>query len=197
MILVEKTNNKKTGPIAVTHLAQSTCPKTCPLYKKGCYAEKGTQWLTTNALNKREISALESASMEIESLKKRKGTGPLRLHIVGDFISQAHLNYATWVTRSQTVWAYTHNWRNLRPTTMSVLASVHSIDEAKQAHSEGWVPAIVVEDFKSSTMYEQDGFKILPCPEQTGKKATCKDCLICTHSRELHAKKVVIAFKKH
>lgn len=39
--VTKKSNNKKTGPIAVTTTSSDSCPSSCPLSKSGCYANGG------------------------------------------------------------------------------------------------------------------------------------------------------------
>ena len=197
MIYVEQTSNRKLGSISATHLGQVTCPNDCVFRNSGCYAETGPQGFTTRRLAKSKISALQSANDEIESLRNRKVKTPIRLHVVGDFISQPHLGLATYHLKCVTAWSYTHNWRNLVPTTLSVLASVENLDDLALAKSKGWACAIVVNEFKSHSKYSVGGHDVIPCPQQTGRAQTCKDCLLCTKADYLKSKNLSIAFAVH
>jgi len=41
VIAVEKSQNSKTGEVAVTYAPIHSCPKTCPFLDSGCYAQYG------------------------------------------------------------------------------------------------------------------------------------------------------------
>jgi len=56
---------------------------------------------------------------------------------------------------------------------------------------------MVVESHESTTAKEQDGFTLIPCPQQTGRVKDCAACKLCTQDKKLHAKKAVITFAIH
>src|SRR3990167_9127530 len=89
VIAVEKSRDSKTGLCAATYAAQQTCPPSCPLLNKGCYAQKGHTGLHTSRLNKasttltpNQIAAQEAR--KVRTLAKSKHPLNLRLHVVGD-----------------------------------------------------------------------------------------------------------------
>lgn len=80
--LVEKSNNKKTGPIAVLTSSFITCPDNCPFKRNGCYANGGPLRLHWDKVTRGERGYRFS---ELESELKLKGKGQkIRLFQAGD-----------------------------------------------------------------------------------------------------------------
>src|SRR3712207_595599 len=47
-----RSKNRKLGDAAVTYVSQQSCPRTCPFYRAGCYAEQGPMGMfVTSRLN--------------------------------------------------------------------------------------------------------------------------------------------------
>ena len=83
--VLESTDNRKTGPVAVTWVSQASCPADCPFLRSGCYAESGNAGFTTARLNraaKRSPAVL--AREEARGIDWLSGYNLLRLRIVGD-----------------------------------------------------------------------------------------------------------------
>ena len=210
----EKSKNGKlsvTGNVSATSAAQESCPKTCPFYKNGCYAEDGPQGaFVTSKLNKAAAaaaaSALDVAIAEAAAIDKLSGKRALRLHVVGDcatdetaeIVSAAAARHRAKAGRP--VWTYTHahvdvkreSWGNV-----SVLASCEKTSELAAARARGYATAVVVSEFKTDKLYVDGGEKILPCPEMTGRAASCEDCRLCWDDARLRAAGITIAFKAH
>ena len=66
-IAVELSKNSKTGPVAASYAGQQSCPASCPLKGKGCYAEKGRIGIHTRRLNGANGSYLAIAKAEAGS----------------------------------------------------------------------------------------------------------------------------------
>lgn len=210
--LVEKSNNSKTGNIAVTYTTiKGTCSDDCPLKDKLCYAQTGMVGVNLARLDKafNGESPEEIAKQEIQTLvaarddQKRR---PLRLHVAGDtrtrkaarIISKAA---AIWANKNGgVVYTYTHSWRNIPRSLfgkVSVLASVEKPAEIKQAKDQGYAAAIVVEKFESTKAYYMGEHKIVPCPAQTRDSVTCASCKLCFNADKLNKIGVTIAFEAH
>lgn len=205
---VEKSANAKIGNVSATYASQKTCPSSCPFYKSGCYAESGNTGFQTNRLNKAaaELDAQALAENEASAIRDLSGSLPLRLHVVGDCqtdsaaatVSAAAADYAA--KHGQTVWTYTHAWRDVNRESwqeVSVLASTESIQDAKLAMLKGYAAAIVTSMHKDSKAYVENGVRVIPCPQQTGKSANCESCKLCWNADRLHASQSVIAFETH
>ena len=66
-------SNKKTGPIPVTTSSENTCPSTCPLYGKGCYAKAGPlalHWRKVSDENEKRSLSFSDFIAGIKSLPK-------------------------------------------------------------------------------------------------------------------------------
>src|SRR5262245_63271856 len=82
---VETSTNAKLGPVSATYASQASCPRSCPWFGKGCYAEQGFVGLQTRRLNRSAVrGALRIARAEARVIDALTGDRLLRLHVVGD-----------------------------------------------------------------------------------------------------------------
>lgn len=207
VIVVAKSANAKTGKIATTYAAQTTCPSDCPLKNHGCYAEGGMVGMHTRRLNSNAggLSIEELAQMEADEIDKLNVKTPLRVHVVGDCKTDAAAKLVSGAMErfkkrsGQPAYTYTHAWRRVSRSSWgdaSVLASCENAEQIKQAHSRGYAAAVVVDSFPSDKAYMLDDVKVIPCPAQT-KGKTCDACRLCMHSDKLLHSKNTIAFSVH
>lgn len=197
-------NNSKLGKgVSTTYLPVGTvenggtCPATCPFLGNGCYAQKGN--VNMHQRSTAGCNPVDEADA-IAKMEPKPGD-MLRLHVSGDFVSNAHLKAVDkacgeWIAKGgDKPWAYTHNWRHLNPENakhFSLMASVHSLEEADQAKAKGWKCfALAVPNFDGPKAFSVGEHKVVPCPNQTQEAKTCKDCKLCTTG------KVNVAFAKH
>lgn len=207
-MLVLKTNNSKLGGVAATYSSiDSSCPTSCALKDNGCYAQLGFVGIHTSKLNKKKSTPREVAREEAkqikQAIKEEKNTKPLRLHVAGD----CRTNEAAAILAEATkewgypVWTYTHAWKDVSRSSwgnkISVLASVDNIKEIKSARRKGYAPAIIVDKFLSKKAYEFNGFKLIPCPNQTHENITCEKCKLCWNDKKLKTLNAVIGFEAH
>jgi hypothetical protein len=211
-LAVASSANAKIGMAAATYASQASCPKTCPFFKKGCYAEHGPVGITTLNLNRvEENNPTAIAQSEADAIDLLPGILPLRLHVVGDcateesarIVSEAAERYSTrWRKRTadMPVWAYTHAHDVPRDAwgKVSILRSCESMSQVVQAHEDGYAAELTVGAFEQDSAYDLgDGFVGIPCPQQTGKVKTCIDCGLCMRDSKLHDSKRVILLKAH
>lgn len=213
VVVTGVTDNRKTGPVAITYAAQGSCPVTCPLKGAGCYAESGPCGIITKQLNEAgtgltpdEINEAEAAG--IDTLTTR---GDIRLHGVGDCrTNHGAATVATAVGRyldrahvDARAWTYTHAWwavdkRSWGP--ISVLASCHSFDDAEIAMAKGYAASVIVERFLTQSWWTVDTpagrIKVIACPYQT-KGVQCIKCRLCMDDEKLRKSRTVIAFEAH
>lgn len=210
VIFREKSQNSKISTdssVNTTWVSQHSCPTECPLKDKGCYAQLGYAGMITARLNRNETSDhIEIANAEAKSIKESEATRPLRLHSVGDcktdkaayIVSEACKEYTQ--KHGQKVWTYTHS-KNVRRSSwqnVSVLSSCENMTQVKKQHKKGFATALIVHNFEKQTTYDLgEGFKGIPCPQQTGKAKDCKSCQLCWNDTKLHAAKRVILFVPH
>src|SRR5262249_56953925 len=98
------------------------------------------------------------------------------------------------------VWTYTHAWRTVARESwgesVSVLASVETVRDARAAMAAGYAAAVVVSAFERPTAYQVDGTTVIPCPEQT-RGITCRECGLCRDDERLRSAGLVIGFRAH
>lgn len=203
---VEISDNAKLGKISATMASQVICPKSCPLYNNGCYAQSGRANLTTSRLNSSEIKfPLAVMKIHAEKIRQLSGRRMLRLNVVGDCDFDEGAKILAQAAKEHTekygmpVFTYTHGHETKRESWggISVLRSCETFGQVKKAHEDGFAAAMVVDTHDSPNAVKHEEFTIIPCPQQTGKAANCASCKLCTQGDKLHAKKAVIAFAIH
>lgn len=216
VILTPHSENRKTGPVAVTYASQTTCPSSCPLLGKGCYAENGPMRTITKRLadGAEGVSAVEVAREEARLIRATPAVSDLRLHGVGDckddecasIVAEACGEY---LGRGESfgvkAWTYTHAWRNVCRDSwgvVSVLASCHGVPEAEEAMRLGYAAAVIVDAFedggKAWREYGdgEEPVRLVPCRFQVDK-TPCKQCRLCMDDAKLLESNTVIAFAAH
>lgn len=219
--LVEKSQNSKLGNIGATYAPiEQTCPDSCELKDKVCYAQSSFVGIQnarlTKAARRGKYTALQLARIEAKLIaalpmenKYRTGQKPLpvlRLHVSGDsrtvkgtkLISKASAKY---IKAGGKVYSYTHAWKKvprLAWGNVSILASVDSVADADKAVARGYVPAIVVEKFDGKKAFKMEGSNVsfIPCPNQT-MGLTCEQCMLCMRADNLSHGNRGIAFAVH
>lgn len=204
---VEISQNVKTGFVSATYASQKSCDSDCPFLGKGCYAEHGYANVTTQRLNKdADDDLIAIAQEEAALIDGLSGKFDLRVHVVGDcktddtatIVASAMKRHRR--KKGRKAWTYTHAWRKVAKASWlgeSVLASCETPNEVLQAKEKGYAAAIVVEKFEREKLYEKDGIRLLPCPNQTSRKLTCADCGICMNASALERTGITVAFEAH
>jgi hypothetical protein len=208
----ERSQNQKLGGVSTTYAAQVSCPDTCVFRNNGCYAESSGPigWMTTRmntAAAEAAATIMDVANAEAESIRGLTGKRDLRLHTLGDCktnesartVAGAAMEHMAKFGRR--AWTYTHGWMAvLRESWLgvSVLASCETVKQVRLAHARGYAAAIVVQEHpEDGKAYKSEEYTIIPCPEQTGRAASCAECRLCWDDQKLHARKAVIAFATH
>jgi hypothetical protein len=216
-IAVERSRNKKIGKVAITHASQLSCPNSCPFFNNGCYAEGGRMRVSvTSRLNAAsaadpKATPYKIAMDEARAIDKLPANRHLRLHGVGDAKTNAAAQLLGAAVRRYKarakvkgkivyVWTYTHAWRTVLRLMwskhISVLASCETSADIRAARERGYATSIVVPEHLSDKVYEWEGEKLLPCPEQT-RGVTCDKCRLCWNDDRLREKGLTIAFAVH
>lgn len=187
-----------------------TCPKECSYKDNGCYAQLGRVGLINNRLESltEEMTSLDIINFESAQIISNPSQRFLRLHVSGDVSSNEEVlilenAISHWKSRGgEYAWTYTHNWRKINSKNwknISALASVENIKEASQARKNGYVPAIVVENFPNKSKIFKIGkssVNWIPCPNQV-IDVTCVECKLCMRTDLLKKKNYGIAFAAH
>lgn len=194
---------------------KATCPDSCELKDKGCYAQTSFVGMINNRMNRRARSGspLDLARAEAKAIDEsyKGGTVPagraLRIHVAGDsrtILGTRLLNKAVgrWRIRGGgDCWSYTHAWKHVPReewSNVSVLASVDNVTDVPHAREQGYAPAMVVAEHPSEKAYQLPGsdVKWIPCPNQT-RGIGCTDCKLCFNADRLFAGNFGIAFAAH
>jgi hypothetical protein len=219
--LVENSKNVKIGNIAATYAPiEQTCPDSCKLKDSVCYAQTSFVGIqnarltkvarkgryTALQLAKLEAEAIDQASSNPRVLSGSKRLGPLRLHVSGDSrtiggtkkLAAASKRYTK--RTGSVVYSYTHSWKIVPRQawgSISILASVDDLKQAKQALKKGYAPAVVVDSHpEDGKKWQFKDLNVIPCPSQT-RNVTCETCKLCMNDDFLKSTNSVIAFAIH
>jgi len=190
--LTIKSSNDKTGPIAVSTTARTSCPTTCPLAGEGgCYAEAGyytrMHWDAVTA-GTRGLSVLEF----ISAVAKLRPGSKFRHNVAGDLwhdggAIRADLlrKLADATANLKAAWTYTHHLRtsaNLaamrsairRGFTVNLSTEVRS--EAAKFAKRG-LPVVCIVPEGSPAKFEHNGVTFRQCPATfDGSPTQCENC---------------------
>lgn len=207
--LTPQSQNAKLGLGVASHMSsKNSCPNSCPLRNKECYARFSYTGIHWEKLSSGKGLSWNQFVQKVESLPTNY---KLRLNVAGDLvptkengeiIDQKALKKLFTVAKSRnlTCWGYSHkkltsgNIKILKEAAKNnviINASCDSLKEVDEARSKG-LPAVVTvpRDFKSGTLTPK-GNKVIICPQQTHGK-TCAECMLCAKDRS-----VTIAFLSH
>jgi hypothetical protein len=192
--LTTKSSNDKTGAIAVSTSARTSCPSTCPLAGEGgCYAEAGyytrLHWDAVTA-GTRGLPVLEF----IASVAKLKPGSKFRHNVAGDLWHEGGAIRADLVRKLvdairaanlKAAWTYTHHLR-----TRSNLAAIRSairrgftVNLSTEVRSEAsrfakrGLPVVCIVPEGTPAKFEQDGVTFRQCPATfEGSPTQCASC---------------------
>ena len=203
---VEMSQNSKTGPMSATYAAAGSCPQGCRFNTPGgpCYGRRGRVGIKVNTMAMGTAQAIAQA--EADEIDKLTGALDLRLHVHGDcatpqaaeLVAEAARRYKRRTRGRRDIFGYTAAWRDVERSTwrgVSMLASVSTFDEGREARERGYQPAIVVKSHPASGKAWRDvhGQLWIPCPQET-RGIQCVRCRLCLNGSETAG----IAFKsKH
>ncbi len=200
-LVVLGSGNTKTGHAAVTYRTQDTCPTSCPLMGKGCYA-RGRIFGIPARLGTEDTGEYAAVRALADTLPE----GALfRANVSGDVLDdageldQGYADALSHVAQSRPdadVFTYTHAWRKLEPDLapgVTVNASCESAADIETAAAAGW-PTVVTDPGDASSIIGQTiaGRKVVQCPAQT-RGLTCEQCRLCARPE----RKSTVAFIVH
>lgn len=201
--------NAKTGPIPVTTTSENSCPTTCPLYGKGCYAKTGPlalHWRKVSDENeKRSISFVEFLS-EIKALPN----GQLWRHNqAGDLphdngtIDYQYVSALIKANKRKKGFTYTHHElseynkaviRECNENGFTVNHSADNVQAAVKASKElSGIPVVTLLPIDAPNVQTVSGVKVVACPAEKSKKVNCANCQLCADSKRDY----IIGFRVH
>jgi hypothetical protein len=201
---------------------EATCPTSCRFRAGACYVTAGFTAQLARSLDEAARgmdgdAVIDAEAALIEAAFKRaqvpqdgaRGGRDLRLHVGGDASSDVAAQRLAWAVDTWRyrgggdAWTFTHRWREIHCGawgSISALASVETIPDARAAVRLGYVPALVVDSFPSGRAYRVRGLrgKVIPCPSETTEgKVTCVECRLCLDAGALRRRERAIAFSIH
>jgi hypothetical protein len=204
-IVVARSDNQKTGPIAATYAARETCPIECSFRVDpetgelgACYGNSGRvriHWDRIPAMRP-DVAARREAKL-IDELPADR---PLRVHVVGDcrtdaaarILAAAMVRYDTRSTGGP-AYTYTHAWRTVARASWGaarVLASCESSADIQAAHRRGYETVVTVADHPTDGRTRNG---LIPCPEQTREGIQCVSCRLCFEPQRLAGRSISFA----
>ncbi len=205
--VIRNSANRKIGNISAIYSENITCPSTCPLKDKGCYARYGMTGLHWRNLP-------DSWAIGMEKVRALPNESTIRYGVAGDLpgvsdeIDGDKLNELIASAGPNTLYAYTHkpvlnhkfakqNAEIIKQTNtrenITINLSADSLEEADEMAELQIAPVVVVLPENSpNTVFTPKGRKVIVCPQQNNNKVTCASCRLCMKKRT-----VCIGFKAH
>jgi len=209
-------NNKKTGPIAVSTSGAQTCPTSCPFNNAnegGCYADSGPL-----AMHWRKVTSGERGTafdVFLQSVRKIQRNALWRhnqagdLAGMGDKIDADALERLTAANRGRKGFTYTH--KPLTPSNVDAIEHANAngftvnVSANSLAHADEYcaatsapVVAVVPEDWNKRAGKTAAGNRFVQCPATVSDDVTCASCGLCQKQRTASgARRPIVLFPAH
>ena len=207
------TSNYKLGRDAMVTYRKVglTCPSTCEYLNAGCYAQKyHSDMSAKHAPHDAERFDSEMTIKTASFLHKDKKPSMLRFHTSGDVMlyDKPQHDYIDMLNKWADIYTnrlkinvinYTHAWKeqDVQSIKKYTRASVHNIQDAKEAIRNGWHVAYGITDGKTAKEVKEElkaeGLNGVHCPFQT-HKIQCQKCKLCVVKGSIDT---VIILEKH
>lgn len=188
--LTKRSENRKTGSIAVTMSAKQTCPQTCVWKGKSCYAGLGVLNIHWTKVNKGKMgTSFNEHVKEILGLPEGK---LVRFNQAGDlpgngrrlFNQQTSTLLKSGSTNRKRAWAYTHYLDDRSLTFFKTLrgssyATVNlSADSPSHADklAKANLPMVCLIPKLDKIQFTPRGRRIVRCPAEHQNWTTCQSC---------------------
>lgn len=186
MFSINLKGNIKTA-IPTTRSWRGSCPSSCPLMGKSCYAENFPMVMHWEKLSREGLS-YEELLARIKALRRNtlwRHNDAGDLIGSGDTIDLTALTALVDANRGRRGFTYTHwpwrtnegllKWSNRNGFTINI--STKGVDDALEAFHAG-LPSTVILNTNGQKQVKVGGVRIIICPAQR-KKMTCAECGIC------------------
>ena len=200
---INKSENRKTGPIPTTYSERGTCPPSCPHYLADCYGEDYFTRLNWNKVPSRGVD-IQALIKQIENMKP----GQLWSHNVagdlpgaGETVDPAALGEIVRANIGRRGFTYTHKktpealkwitYANLWGFTVNL--SADDAGEADTLAATGLPTVCIVPSDTPQHTTTPQGRSITVCPAQVKEYMTCAVCQLCQKAD----RKTIIGFRAH
>lgn len=212
--LTKKSANRKTGPIPVSTTSEDTCPRSCPFYGQGCYANQGPlriHWQKVSHDGRgtgfRDFLT-EVRSLDRSQIWRHNQAGDLPGG--GDRINRRLLERLVSASEGTRGFTYTHkpvegdsdtarrNREAIRDNNrahFTINLSGNSVDHADRLVQLGIAPVTTVlpSDETRKSFFSPDGNKIVVCPAALHDDIDCATCKLCA----VPTRKAIVGFPAH
>jgi hypothetical protein len=200
---IERSDNRKTGPIPTVYSERSTCPPSCKHYRADCYAEDFFTRLNWDKVGQRGVN-LETLTAKIKALD----AGQLwRFNIAGDLpgfgetVDAAALGEIVAANIGRRGFTYTHKqsedaikWaKHATAWGFTVNLSADDAGHADELAAHGLPVVCIVPSDTPDHTTTPEGRTIKICPAQVNKYMTCAVCELCQKAD----RRAVIGFRAH
>lgn len=205
--------NAKTGPIPVSTTSANTCPDSCPLKAKGCYAKAGP-----SAINWRKVTngergkSWEDFCDDVKALPR----GQLWRHNqagdlpgIGDTIDTEKMRQLVQANKGKKGFTYTHYpvndvnngthainasaIYNANQSGFTVNLSANNAKQAVEYMALGIAPVVTILPMDAPNVQTIEGVKVVACPAEKSDKINCANCGLC----QLAERDYIIGFRAH
>lgn len=200
--------NTKTA-IPTTTTSKNSCPDTCPLKVKGCYAKYSFLGAYWNRLSNGEVKTAFDFSGLLQTIKSLQNGILWRHNQAGDLlhnngvIDKAALQAITKANKGKRGFTYTHHVMNAENALtvdmandggFTVNLSTENLSDADKAYNLEVAPVVTLLPLGAAKVsYTPQGNKVVKCPADKVKGITCATCGICYISD----REYIIGFEVH
>lgn len=207
--LTPSSSNAKTGiGVAVSTSSAVTCPDSCALKAKGCYASAGPI-----AIHWRKVSnGLRGLSWGefIKSVLELPKGWKFRHNQAGDLpgenekIDSVKLGKLSEAIKNRKLLAWTYTHKPLTKNNLFAIksaikngfvinASADNLSQADEKSDLGLPVVVVLPQDSANTLFTPKGRKIVVCPAQNKENVSCSSCMLCHKAN----RSVIVGFKAH
>jgi len=217
--LTKVSSNAKTGPIPVSTSHKDTCPESCPLKAKGCYAAGGPSNIHWKAVSEgKRGTDWETFTAEIKKLPKgqlwrhnqagdlpgytdtRSGIamldGSKTLELVRANKGKKGFTYTHYpVIGDDIVNKYNSTViESANSDGFTINLSGNNLQNADELYDLAIAPVVVLLPLDAPKVsYTPKGRKVVACPAETSDRVTCASCGLC----QLTDRSYIIGFHAH
>lgn len=207
---INYTGNSKTGIMPVTTSSKGTCPDTCSLKDKGCYARYSFLGNFWNRLTEGKVKNSLSYSELLKAIKRLPVGALWRHNQAGDLLHYSgaidgdSLVGLVNANKGKRAIVYTHHLPTVgnnasliklaNDNGLTINLSSDTLKQADEYIALGIAPVVTLLQIDSDKVsYTPAGNKVVKCPADKAKGITCASCGLCALSKRDY----VIGFEVH
>lgn len=206
VLFVRESGNRKTGPIPVSMTAASTCPPSCPLMNRGCYAEQHMVAIHWRRLSAGGGISWQQFLAEVRALPegqiwRHNEAGDLPGD--GEMIDLDKLAELVDANKGKRGFTYTHkdyggvfgpHLRVANSLGFVINISTDTLRDADRAYTAGFpVTTVLPHNAPDKGNRTPEGRHIVVCPAELRDEVTCERCKLCA----VGSRKSIVGFRAH